>query len=55
MDVNQISQTGRVAQGVRLINLKDENLVSNVTLVKKEETEDVLEGMDQQTEEVNEN
>ena len=55
MDVNQISQTGRVAQGVRLINLKDENLVSNVTLVKKEETEDALEGMDQQTEEVNEN
>jgi len=39
MDINQISQTGRVAQGVRLINLKDENLVSNVTLVKKEDTD----------------
>lgn len=36
MDVNQISQTGRVAQGVKLINLKDDNIVSNVTLVQKE-------------------
>ena len=36
MPIEQISQTGRVAQGVRLINLKDEQLVSTVSLVDKE-------------------
>ena len=38
MPIEQISQTGRVAQGVRLINLKDDQLVSTVSLVEKEET-----------------
>ena len=38
--VNQVSTTGRVAQGVRLINLKDNQKVSTVTLLEKEETED---------------
>ena len=37
MPIEQISQTGRVAQGVRLINLKDDQLVSIVSLVEKEE------------------
>ena len=37
MPIEQISQTGRVAQGVRLINLKDDQLVSTVSLVEKEE------------------
>lgn len=42
LPLNQISTTGRVAQGVRLINLKDNQLVSTVTVVdsnKVEETE----------------
>ena len=39
LPLEQVSTTGRVAQGVRLINLKDEQKVSTVTLVKKEEDE----------------
>ena len=33
----QISTTGRVAQGVKLINLKDEQLVSTVATIEKQE------------------
>ena len=41
LPIEQISQTGRVAQGVRLINLKDEQKVSTVAIVNKiEEDED---------------
>ena len=41
LPIEQISQTGRVAQGVRLINLKDEQKVSTVAIVNKlEEGED---------------
>ncbi len=42
LDVNQVSTTGRVAQGVRLINLKEEQKVSNVALIQKndEDTSD---------------
>ena len=40
MPIEQISQTGRVAQGVRLINLKDDQLVSTVSLIEKEETDE---------------
>jgi len=39
LSVAQVSTTGRVAQGVRLINLKDEQKVSNVALIAKEEIE----------------
>ena len=39
LPLEQVSTTGRVAQGVRLINLKDEQKVSTVALVKKEEEE----------------
>lgn len=39
MSSNQISQTGRVAQGVRLINLKDEQKVSTIALVSRDDTE----------------
>ena len=35
MPIEQISTTGRVAQGVRLINLKDDQKVSTVALVDK--------------------
>ncbi len=37
--VDQVSTTGRVAQGVRLIHLKDNQKVSTVTLLEKEEIE----------------
>ncbi len=37
MPLDQISTLKRATQGVRLINLKDEQLVSTVTIVKKEE------------------
>ena len=40
LPIEQISQTGRVAQGVKLINLKEEQLVSTVSLIDKEEAEE---------------
>ena len=43
LSVEQVSTTGRVAQGVRLINLKDNQKVSNVALLAKEETEEIEE------------
>ena len=39
----QVSSTGRVAQGVRLINLKDEQKVSTIALLDKNETTDEVE------------
>ena len=48
LSLSQVSNTGRVAQGVKLINLKDEQHVSTVTVLDKvEESEDtVSEGTD---------
>ena len=46
LPIDQISSTGRVAQGVKLINLKDEQKVSTVTLLQRDESSN---------EEVNEN
>lgn len=43
IDVNQVSTTGRVAQGVRLIKLKEDQKVSSVALLDKEETEETEE------------
>ena len=41
LPIEQISTTGRVAQGVKLINLKDDQLVGTVSLITKdEESED---------------
>lgn len=37
IDVNQVSTMSRVTQGVRLINLKGEQVVSSVAVVEKEE------------------
>jgi len=37
LSVDQISKTGRVAQGVKLINLKDNQKVSTVAMIKKDE------------------
>ena len=42
LPLEQISSTGRVAQGVRLINLKDDQKVSSVATVNKEEVEENL-------------
>lgn len=39
LPIEQISTTGRVAQGVRLINLKENQQVSSIALLEKEETE----------------
>ncbi len=39
VSIEQISTTGRVAQGVKLINLKDNQKVSTITLIDKEEDE----------------
>ena len=38
LSLNQVSQLGRVTQGVRLINLKDNQVVSTISIVEKEET-----------------
>ncbi len=40
LDVNKISTMSRVTQGVRLINLKENSLVSSVALVDKENLEE---------------
>lgn len=39
LEIDQVSTTGRVAQGVKLINLKDDQKVSTVTTIKKSEEE----------------
>lgn len=43
LPLEQVSTTGRVAQGVKLINLKDDQKVSTVALIPKEELEEQLE------------
>ena len=39
LPLEQISQLGRVTQGVRLINLKDNQVVSTISIINKEEEE----------------
>ena len=46
LSLNQISQLGRVTQGVRLINLKDNQYVSTISIVDKEEELDITENSD---------
>ena len=55
LSLTQVSSTGRVAQGVKLINLKDEQKVSTVTILDKEENENNLDNQDTSDEVVNEN
>lgn len=38
LPITQVSTTGRVAQGVKLINLKEKQKVSNIAILEKEET-----------------
>jgi len=42
LSLTQVSSTGRVAQGVRLINLKENQKVSTVTILEKEDEQDNL-------------
>ena len=46
MDANQISTLGRVTQGTRLIKLKEDNVVSTVSLVDKIKEEESVEEVD---------
>ena len=43
MPLDQISLLGRVTQGLRLINLKDNQIVSTISLVEKEEVSESIE------------
>jgi len=43
MDVGQISKTGRATQGVRLIRLNNEHLVSTIALVPRTEEDEIVE------------
>ena len=43
LDINKISNLGRVTQGVRLINLKENNTVSSISIVNKEIEEESIE------------
>ena len=54
LSLTQVSSTGRVAQGVKLINLKDEQKVSTVTILEKEE-EDNNEDINQSNNDQNRN
>ncbi len=46
LSLDQISQLGRVTQGVRLINLKDNQYVSTISIVDKEEESDITKNSD---------
>ena len=43
MDVNSISQMGRVTKGVKLINLKENNVVASISVIEKEEEHEEIE------------
>ena len=51
MPVDQISQLGRVTQGVKLINLKDDQIVSSVSvLIKEDEDTETVQNEEEATE-----
>ena len=50
LPLEQVSTTGRVAQGIKLINLKDNQKVSTVATIKKEEISEDEESIPQETE-----
>ncbi len=49
LPIEQVSQLGRVTQGVRLINLKDEQYVSTISLTEREENVDNSEDIDDES------
>lgn len=53
MSLEQINTLGRVTQGVRLINLKDNQFVTSISLVDKEELDNSLEEQKEPIEENN--
>ena len=53
MPLDQISVLGRVTQGVRLINLKDEHTVATISLVDKEKEEEVTDEVVENSEVIN--
>ena len=42
LDVNSVSQMGRVTKGVKLINLKEDNKVASISLVNKENIDEEM-------------
>ena len=46
LDINSVSNMGRVTQGVRLINLKENNKVSSISLINKEKNSENNENED---------
>ena len=53
MPLDQISVLGRVTQGVRLINLKDDHTVATISLVDKEKEEEITENVVENLEVIN--
>ena len=53
MPLDQISVLGRVTQGVRLINLKDDHTVATISLVDKEKEEEAVEEVVENSEVIN--
>ena len=53
MPLDQISVLGRVTQGVRLINLKDDHTVATISLVDKEKEEELTEEVVENSEVIN--
>ena len=51
LNLEQISNTGRVAQGVKLINLKDDQKISTISIVSKNEIEEETEDVSRETNE----
>ena len=45
--LDQVSQLGRVTQGTRLINLKDNQKVSSISLIKNDVSRETLESEDE--------
>ena len=43
LSLSQVSSTGRVAQGVKLINLKDNQKVSTIAVIEHEEQQEEIE------------
>ena len=52
MPSEQISSTGRVAQGVKLINLKDEQKVSTVAIIPKENLKEDNDNLETESEDI---
>ena len=55
VSLEQVSKTGRVAQGVKLINLKESQKVSTITLIEKEEANEETESDDENANESDDN